>query len=90
MGVRPAVPSGSEAWVLPLGLVGGAAVGLLLGILAGAVAVGISRGAALGLLAGAVIALTRHEIAERRPMVLWIALVVLAAGTLVVVWTWLR
>lgn len=91
MGVRLAKPSGSEAWIVPLALVGGAGVGLLLGVFVGAVAEGIGLGAALGLVAGAVAAgVTRTAAAEGRMVVLWVTLTVLVAGSLAMVLTWLR
>ena len=91
MGAKPESPSRSEAWAVPLGLVGGAAVGLLLGVLVGAVAAGITLGAALGLVAGAIAAVgARPGVLESRPVVRWVTLPILVVGGLAVVLLWLR
>lgn len=89
-GAKPAVPTRSGHRLVPFGLIGGAAVGLLLGVFLGAVALGIVLGAAVGLVAGSVIAgVAGTDLAKERPTVLWVALAVLLVGGLAIVLTWL-
>jgi hypothetical protein len=71
--------------MVPLGLLGGAALGLLVGILTGMVAVGIVVGAALGLVGAATLAAATSRVAaDRFPTALLIALGVLEVGAFAV------
>ena len=67
-------------WAIPTGVVAGAAIGLLVGILLGQHAPGLSVGAAVGLLTGASVSAVTATPADRRAAVLAVAVALLAVG----------
>ena len=77
-------------WGIPMGVVGGAAIGTLVGILLEQLALGLIGGAAIGLVVGASATAVAATPAHRRGSVLALAVALVAAGLATVVLLVLR
>lgn len=84
---RQRLPTG---WAIPTGVVTGAAIGMLFGIMLQELVLGLIVGAAVGLLAGASGTAATATPADRRGAVLAVAIGLLTAGFAIVLLIMLR
>jgi len=74
-----------EGWGLPIGTGVGAAFGLIFGVMLGQLALGLVFGAAVGLVIGTVTSAGRSLPVDRRRIVLFTAIAIIAAGVVATV-----
>lgn len=84
---RQQLPPG---WAIPTGVAGGAAIGLVIGILLEQLPLGLTVGAAIGLLAGASLTAATATPPHRRGAVIAVAIGLLVTGLAIVLLIVLR